>query len=638
MKIAIIGPGSIEIPPKGWGAVESLIHDYQTELKTLGWEVLVTNTRDHEQIVRTINLFEPDFVHCQFDEHIEALARLACPHKAITSHFGYLDQVWRFPEYLEKVHEKIVAAKDVQIFALSPGIADVYRSDGVAEERLVVMPNGVRSDAFRVSRTPKFPDRSIYLAKVDFRKRQGHFQAWDLGIDFAGNLCRHTARQSGFDATRSDYLGPWSKQDVHRRLTEYGNLVLLSDGEAHPLVCLEALAAGLGLVVSEWATANLDLEKPFIDVIGEHRIHDRKYVAQVIEANRVKALAMRDQIVRYALDFEWSRLIRRYDGVVRELCARKPASVQRPATKPPRLAVVTVATGRYFDLFFRDFERTVYSKLAPGHELGIFCFTDQIGPCASSTRLLPARHMGWPFDTLMRFHLMDGIADQLARFDYVLYLDSDMLVLAGLDPEILKERFVAVTHPGFHHHAALATFEIDRESVAFVPEEERMTYVQGCFFGGRSLCFRYLVRTLRNKVAKDLAAGTIPTWHDESYLNWFFSVHPFRALPPGYAYPEGSGLKTPAIVLHRKKDHQAARGIVEQAIDGDAVLRGLGAAEGADLYRVLYLRAHEKAQRLESRILALQRYRFPFRWFFGKAERIEQRLAQLRARGKARFA
>jgi hypothetical protein len=150
MKIAIIGPGSIEIPPKGWGAVESLIHDYQTELKSSSWEVLVTNTRDHEQIARTINLFEPDFVHCQFDEHIEALARLACPHKAITSHFGHLDQVWRFPEYLE-----------------------------------------------------------------------------------------------------------------------------------------------------------------------------------------------------------WSRLIRRYDGVVRELCARKPASVQRLATKWPRLAVVTVATGRYFDLFER---------------------------------------------------------------------------------------------------------------------------------------------------------------------------------------------------------------------------------------------------------------------------------------------
>jgi hypothetical protein len=42
--------------------------------------------------------------------------------------------------------------------------------------------------------------------------------------------------------------------------------VLLSDGEAHSLVIMEALAAGLGVVVSEFATANLCLAKEFITV------------------------------------------------------------------------------------------------------------------------------------------------------------------------------------------------------------------------------------------------------------------------------------------------------------------------------------------------------------------------------------
>ena len=41
MKIALVGPGIIEIPPKGWGAVESLIWDYATELGELGHEVPV---------------------------------------------------------------------------------------------------------------------------------------------------------------------------------------------------------------------------------------------------------------------------------------------------------------------------------------------------------------------------------------------------------------------------------------------------------------------------------------------------------------------------------------------------------------------------------------------------------------------
>ena len=35
MKIALIGPGIMEIPPKKWGAVEMMIWDYALILKEL---------------------------------------------------------------------------------------------------------------------------------------------------------------------------------------------------------------------------------------------------------------------------------------------------------------------------------------------------------------------------------------------------------------------------------------------------------------------------------------------------------------------------------------------------------------------------------------------------------------------------
>ena len=41
MKISIIGPGLMPIPPKGWGAVESLIWDMANALKDLGQEVQI---------------------------------------------------------------------------------------------------------------------------------------------------------------------------------------------------------------------------------------------------------------------------------------------------------------------------------------------------------------------------------------------------------------------------------------------------------------------------------------------------------------------------------------------------------------------------------------------------------------------
>jgi hypothetical protein len=48
------------------------------------------------------------------------------------------------------------------------------------------------------------------------------------------------------------------QRTIHNDLTNYGNLGFYSDGEAHPLVCMEAFAAGLGVVICEWGKANLD--------------------------------------------------------------------------------------------------------------------------------------------------------------------------------------------------------------------------------------------------------------------------------------------------------------------------------------------------------------------------------------------
>ena len=67
MKIALVGPGIIEIPPKGWGAVESLIWDYATELGELGHEGTIINTPDRTQIIRELSEEQYDFIHVHYD-------------------------------------------------------------------------------------------------------------------------------------------------------------------------------------------------------------------------------------------------------------------------------------------------------------------------------------------------------------------------------------------------------------------------------------------------------------------------------------------------------------------------------------------------------------------------------------------
>ena len=112
--------------------------------------------------------------------------------------------------------------------------------------------------------------------------------------------------------TSNNYLGEWSKETLYNDLTRYGNLVLLSDGEAHPLVCLEAFAAGLGVVISQWAAANLDTSKDFISVIPEDKISDIEFVENEILQNKFYSVNHRSEILDYAKTFDWPEVIKNY--------------------------------------------------------------------------------------------------------------------------------------------------------------------------------------------------------------------------------------------------------------------------------------------------------------------------------------
>ena len=291
------------IPPTGWGAVEILIWDTKNALEKLGHKVHIVNTKDGRQIIEEINNFRPDFVHVHYDEFIPIVPYIQYPN-AITSHFGYLERPELFNGYVNILNAFTQIKPNV--FCLSEGIKNVYKvMSGISDEKLFVTPNGVNTSKFRVTEEPKYPDRSIYLAKIDYRKRQHLFQGIS-SLWFAGNNA-----DPRFN-TKKNYLGEWSKDVLYEDLTDYGNLVLLSDGEAHPLVCMEALAAGLGVVVCEWGKANLDVNKEFITVIPEAKINDLKYVEDAIIRNREYSISHREEILEYSKEFEWTNVIEKY--------------------------------------------------------------------------------------------------------------------------------------------------------------------------------------------------------------------------------------------------------------------------------------------------------------------------------------
>ena len=301
MKIVLIGPGIMPIPPTGWGAVEILVWDTKIALEKLGHEVLIINTKNGREIIDQINNFRPDFVHVHYDEFVPIVPFIQYPN-AITSHYGYLERPKMFGGYTNVANEFMRVKPNV--FCLSEGIEKVYNIMFNITNTFVT-PNGVNLNEFNYVSDPDYPDRSIYLAKIDYRKRQHLFQSID-SLWYAGNIA-----DDRFN-TKKNYLGEWSKDRLYNELTDYGNLVLLSDGEAHPLVCMEALASGLGVVVCEWGKANLDTTKEFITVIPEDKVEDISYVEEQIIKNREYSVAHRDEIREYGEQFDWVKVIEKH--------------------------------------------------------------------------------------------------------------------------------------------------------------------------------------------------------------------------------------------------------------------------------------------------------------------------------------
>ncbi len=308
MKIALIGPGIMPIPPEGWGGVEHLIWNFHNQLKKDGDEVTIINTKDLHKIVNTINSGKFDAVHLHYDQYANIMPYIKCDRKMITSHYPYLEN----PEPQYEFLYDLLKDSQSHIVSLSDRIRDEFIRRGIDD--VSVLPCGIETDLYSLDDVVH-SDRSIVVGKLEPRKRQAFLQKKGLNIDFIGNNA-----DPSFDIDDPCYFGEQSKQDIMDNLTSYANMVLLSSGEAHPFVCLEGMAAGLGLVLSEQSTANLDLSQPFITVIPDDKLEDISYLKDKIQENRTISISMRNEIREYCrTNFDWSSIIKQYKEIIDKL-------------------------------------------------------------------------------------------------------------------------------------------------------------------------------------------------------------------------------------------------------------------------------------------------------------------------------
>ena len=344
MKIILVGPGILEIPPRGWGAIEILIADQAEMLKRSGYDVHIVNERNKQKAIEQINIENGDVVHLHYDEHIDWVKEIKCKKIFITSHFGYLSSYSRYsiffknlfifmmlriiikiiPQRISKVFtldtkkrnlieyyhifKKFLTTK-AKVICLSKEIQDTYK-DFNSQAKLTVFHNGARADLIKFSDKAKYLNQAICIGKIEIRKKQSFLQDMN-SIKFVGPIV-----DKKFKKRNENYLGIWTRDYLYENLTNYSTLVLISNGEAHPLVCCEALIAGLGLVISEEASANLDKSLPFIHIINEKNINKKDYIYQKIKENIKISNLYRKEIRKYALNrFNIEKLMNKYPPI-----------------------------------------------------------------------------------------------------------------------------------------------------------------------------------------------------------------------------------------------------------------------------------------------------------------------------------
>jgi glycosyltransferase involved in cell wall biosynthesis len=314
MKIALIGPGIMPIPPPAWGAVEILIWDYYNELTKLGNQVTIINTKNKEDIIKQVNREKFDFVHLHYDVYYDILDKLACPNIAITSHYPYIDQPGKhWQDGYTKIFDFLIHQTKYYNFVLADKDMETFIDQGANILKLKKFKNGINSEKFAFLPLPIY-NKTIYLGKITPRKNQAKYQSI-ANIEFVGGC-----NDPNFDQNSISYWGEWPREKIQDSLTKYANLLLISEGEADPLVVKEALIAGLGVVINKSSAENLDTIKDFITIINDDRKYDIEYIRQVLEENKKIARNKRSEIRAYGIEnFDIAKECEKYLEIITHL-------------------------------------------------------------------------------------------------------------------------------------------------------------------------------------------------------------------------------------------------------------------------------------------------------------------------------
>ncbi len=155
-----------------------------------------------------------------------------------------------------------------------------------------------------------------------------------------------------------------------------------------------------------------------------------------------------------------------------------------------RIAILSINIGRYID-FWPVFYRSAMKNFLRQYKKEFFVFTDHdevLYSERSNVHVIHQDDLGWPGNSLMRYHMFCGVEKILAQFDYIFFANANLEFFKPIGDEVIPEGdknlvFVRRANPYIRKEKTVP-YENNPNSTAYVEPGESTLYVRGGFNGG----------------------------------------------------------------------------------------------------------------------------------------------------------
>lgn len=216
-----------------------------------------------------------------------------------------------------------------------------------------------------------------------------------------------------------------------------------------------------------------------------------------------------------------------------------------------RIALVTICVNHPYWQFVGPMFESAKKFLLTKHEVDFLMWTDMPPDVNYGAKTFELEGAPWPLPTLMRYHVFLQQEEILKKYDYIFYIDCDMLFVDEVGDEILGDGLTMVQHPCYAFaRKFIPPYEPNPDSAAYIPRLGRIKsddkgkqwfeplYAAGGFQGGKAKDFIDAMWTMKRRIDQDFNSNYTAIWNDESHWNrYLFENPPAVVLDPSYCYP-----------------------------------------------------------------------------------------------------